>query len=145
MNTRVVARAVIFRGDRVLLLRRAADQRIAPNNWQCPVGKQDPGEPIEKTLAREVFEETGLTVLSAAPLGTQSREIVMDGVTTTWEQFDFLAKTDDAEVVLSDEHRDSAWVPLEELDEFAELAPNVRIAIARGRVARDAPASETDA
>lgn len=138
MTTRVAARAVIFRGDCVLLLRRASDQRIAPDAWQCPVGKQDPGEPIEATLAREVHEETGLTVQTAIPLGNYTTEVVADGEITTWRQFDFLAETDAGDVVLSDEHRDFRWVPPAELGEFPGLAPQVRVAISRGREARDA-------
>ena len=51
---------MIFRGERVLLLRRAPEQRIAPCVWQCPAGKQNDGEAIEATLARELREETGL-------------------------------------------------------------------------------------
>jgi len=136
---------VIFRGDRVLLLRRASDQRIAPDTWQCPVGKQDVGEPIEETLVREVHEETGLRVLSAVPLGTQSTERVTDREPTTWHQFDFLAETDGAEVRLSHEHSAFRWVPLAEIDRFPDLSPQVRAAITRGREARDARASDTRA
>ncbi len=128
---------MIFRGDCVLLLRRSSDQRIAPDAWQCPVGKQDPGEPIEETLVREVYEETGLAVQTAIPLGDHTTEIVADGETTMWRQHDFLAETDAADVVLSDEHRDFRWVPLARLGEFPDLAPQVRVAISRGREARD--------
>jgi len=138
LASRAVARAVIFRADRVLLLRRASDQRIAPDAWQCPAGKQEPGEPIEETLVREVREETGLVVRASVPLGTTSTAVETDGVPTTWTQFDFLAETSGAEVVLSDEHRDFRWVALTELERFAELSPQVRTAICRGVAARDA-------
>jgi 8-oxo-dGTP diphosphatase len=138
LATKAVARAVIFRADRVLLLQRACDQRIAPNAWQCPAGKQEPGEPIETTLIREVREETGLAVRTSVPLGTTSTVVETDGEPTTWLQFDFLTDTDDAEVVLSDEHRDFRWVPLAELELFAELSPQVRTAIRRGVATREA-------
>ena len=40
------------------------------------------------------------------------------------------------EVVLSPEHCDYRWVPLDELDEFAELAEWVRAVIDRAAAAR---------
>ncbi len=128
---------MIFRADRVLLLQRARDQRIAPNVWQCPAGKQESGEPIEKTLVREVREETGLVVRASVPLGTTSTVVEAEGEPTTWLQFDFLADTDDAEIALSDEHCDFRWVPLTEIELFAELSPQVRTAIRRGVAARE--------
>jgi 8-oxo-dGTP pyrophosphatase MutT (NUDIX family) len=55
----VVARAVVRRGRRVLLLRRAAWDSD-PSAWELPGGKADPGEAPQAALARELFEETGL-------------------------------------------------------------------------------------
>ncbi|MGI9657663.1 MAG: NUDIX hydrolase [Gaiellaceae bacterium] len=137
MNERTIARAVIFRGERVLLLRRAPDQRVAPGAWQCPAGKQEPGEAIEDTLARELHEETGLEVVSAVPLGVTSSEFEADGRPTTWHQHSFLVDATDGDVVLSREHNDFRWVPLAELVDFADLSPQVRSAIARGLAARE--------
>ena len=137
MIERVIARAVIFRGDRVLLLRRALDQRVAPGAWQCPAGKQEQGETIEKTLARELHEETGLEVVSAIPLGETNSEFETDGQPTRWHQHSFLVDATDGDVVLSHEHTEFRWIPLAELDEFAGLSPQVRSAITRGLAARE--------
>ena len=52
------ARAVIFdeRG-RILLIRRGDNKQ-----WALPAGGMEPGESVTECMAREVWEETGLTV-----------------------------------------------------------------------------------
>ena len=48
--------------DRVLLLQRGPRAKFAPNHWDLPSGKNDPGEPVTATAVRELHEETGVTV-----------------------------------------------------------------------------------
>ncbi|MGP3985478.1 NUDIX domain-containing protein [Streptomyces sp. 3N207] len=48
--------------DRVLLLQRGPNAKFAQGQWDLPVGKSDPGEPITATAVRELYEETGVTV-----------------------------------------------------------------------------------
>ncbi|WP_419997050.1 NUDIX domain-containing protein [Streptomyces boninensis] len=48
--------------DRVLLLQRGPNAKFAQDQWDLPVGKSDPGEPITETAVRELYEETGVTV-----------------------------------------------------------------------------------
>ncbi|WP_097229687.1 NUDIX domain-containing protein [Streptomyces zhaozhouensis] len=47
---------------RVLLLRRGPHAKFAPGEWDLPVGKCDPGEPVATAAVRELHEETGLVV-----------------------------------------------------------------------------------
>jgi ADP-ribose pyrophosphatase YjhB (NUDIX family) len=51
---------VVFRGDRVLLVRRAHAPRAG--EWSLPGGLQRLGETIAATARREVFEETGIDI-----------------------------------------------------------------------------------
>ncbi|UED84228.1 NUDIX domain-containing protein [Streptomyces profundus] len=51
---------------RVLLLRRGPAAKFAPGQWDLPVGKSDPGEPVTTTAVRELREETGLVVKESA-------------------------------------------------------------------------------
>ncbi|MFG3405874.1 NUDIX domain-containing protein [Streptomyces sp. NPDC048142] len=48
--------------NRVVLLQRSENAKFAQGMWDLPVGKSESGEPITETAARELFEETGLTV-----------------------------------------------------------------------------------
>jgi 8-oxo-dGTP pyrophosphatase MutT (NUDIX family) len=48
--------------NRVVLLQRSRNAKFAQGMWDLPVGKSEPGEPITQTAARELYEETGLTV-----------------------------------------------------------------------------------
>lgn len=62
-----VAVAVIAEHGRVLLVRRRADDGAPP--WVLPGGKLEPGESPAEAAAREVLEETGLTVRGTRILG----------------------------------------------------------------------------
>ena len=46
----------------VLLIRRARHMRTFPHAWVLPGGSQDPGETLSRAGARELYEETGLSV-----------------------------------------------------------------------------------
>ncbi|MGW0400841.1 NUDIX domain-containing protein [Streptomyces sp. NPDC003002] len=48
--------------NRVVVLQRSEDAQFAHGLWDLPVGKTEPGEPINGTAVRELYEETGLTV-----------------------------------------------------------------------------------
>lgn len=53
--------AVIVRRGRLLVQPRVADPGL-PDVWELPGGKCEPGEDHRAALAREVAEETGLSV-----------------------------------------------------------------------------------
>jgi 8-oxo-dGTP pyrophosphatase MutT (NUDIX family) len=48
--------------DRILLLQRGPRAKFAQGQWDLPIGKSEPGEPITATAVRELHEETGVTV-----------------------------------------------------------------------------------
>ncbi|MFJ9542608.1 NUDIX domain-containing protein [Streptomyces sp. NPDC101225] len=48
--------------NRIVLLQRGRHAKFGQGMWDLPVGKSEPGEPITDTAARELYEETGLTV-----------------------------------------------------------------------------------
>jgi len=56
---RLVAAALMLRGDEVLICQRRPDQPMALQ-WEFPGGKIEPGESPEEALARELNEELGI-------------------------------------------------------------------------------------
>ncbi len=60
---------VITRRGRLLVLRRAPTMTYKPGCWDLPGGHLAIGELFEECLAREVKEETGLTIADPRLLG----------------------------------------------------------------------------
>lgn len=62
--TLLVAAVVVHDRDagRVVLIQRGPEAKFAPGQWDLPVGKSEPGEPVTATAVRELREETGLAV-----------------------------------------------------------------------------------
>lgn len=73
---RVVA-AVIRRGDRILVTRRA-DLVSRPGQWEFPGGKLEPGEEEPAALVREIGEELGCRV-TVGPLALRHRHRYDEG------------------------------------------------------------------
>jgi ADP-ribose pyrophosphatase YjhB (NUDIX family) len=57
---RVAVSAIVQRGDTILLVRRGRGHAVG--KWAVPGGHVDFGERLTDAVAREVLEETGLTV-----------------------------------------------------------------------------------
>jgi 8-oxo-dGTP diphosphatase len=103
----VAARAVVMdEGGRVLLIRRAGNVYLDPGRWELPGGKMDHGEALEAALAREVGEETGLSVRVGKPFHVHQFTVDPFWVTCVT----FACERSGGEVHLSEEHDDFAWV-----------------------------------
>jgi 8-oxo-dGTP diphosphatase len=101
-----VARALVESGDgRVLLVRRAAWDTL-PGKWELPGGKVDRGERVQRALARELEEETGLMLADARRISC--RELISPRGRRIREHV-YVASAIGT-VTLSDEHDAYAWV-----------------------------------
>jgi 8-oxo-dGTP diphosphatase len=101
----VAGRAVVRDGDRVLLVRRAPGGSEA-GRWELPGGKLEPGEELVAAVAREVLEETGLTVAVGRPFFTWQQVVGAYWVTGVA----FVCEQGGGEVFLDAEHDDWEWV-----------------------------------
>jgi 8-oxo-dGTP diphosphatase len=70
-----VALALIRRGERWFLQRRAPGNPVLPGLWEFPGGKVEAGETPEAALERELREEVALALRDARPCS------VLDGPT----------------------------------------------------------------
>ena len=108
--------AIIFdeSHEKVLLTKRA-DNGL----WCLPGGGVDPGESVEETILREVWEETGLTVRVLRLIGVYSDPnwlvIYNDENAAQIVALSFEAEITDGEPGLSDETSDWGYYSLEEM------------------------------
>lgn len=109
---------------RCLALRRSMASKGNPGRWDFPGGKVDNCEPFDRALLREVREEVGLEATITGVAGTAFSEspahrvvyLILEGA------------ADSADVRLSDEHEDYAWVTHAELLEL-DMVPQFRTLI----------------
>ncbi|MBI5621248.1 NUDIX domain-containing protein [Candidatus Falkowbacteria bacterium] len=117
-----VAGAVVYRDGRVLLLQRSSTEASYPNLWELPSGGLKSRESLEAALAREVAEETGLSVKPVKMIGSFEYTLA-DG--SVREQTNWLVTVvGAAEVKLSAEHQQFAWININEIEKY-HLSPEV--------------------
>jgi len=119
MVTHVIARVLIFRADKKLLvLHRSPTDDYRPGGLDFPGGQVDDGETYAAGAAREAREESGIE-LSEGQL-----ELVYANCSAGYNsshktdvnivRLIFAAPTTADKVTLSDEHHDYAWMTIDE-------------------------------
>ncbi len=117
----VAATAAIARGSLLLLLRRAATCEHEPGRWELPGGKLDIGETLPEAVAREVREETSMSITVGPPLKTW--HFVRDQYWVTGVTFRCHSET--RGLRLGSEHDQSRWLTTSEALELP-LAESMR-------------------
>jgi 8-oxo-dGTP diphosphatase len=118
---------VIARGGELLVLKRAPTMTYQPGSWDLPGGHLAVGESFEECLAREIEEETGLTILVPRLLGIHNSvgpylQMIFAGAIAE----------DTHEIRLRPhEHSESRWVSLVELRQL-EVIPYLAGIMRRG-------------
>ena len=119
--------AVVWRGERVLLIRRAKPPRAG--QWSLPGGAQRLGETLREAVAREVREETGLELSDLRLLTTVDLvERDPDGrVRFHYTLVDFTAEAPLGEPVAGDDAAEAAWFARAELPALGLWSETLRI------------------
>lgn len=101
--------------EELLTIKRRSNDVHKPGVWDIPGGRLDSlNESPFDGLKREVMEEAGLDIEIVNPL-TISHFTRDDGQKIT--MLIFICKPLTEEVVLSEEHTDFAWTPIDEAEE----------------------------
>ncbi len=131
--------AVVWRGERVLLIRRAKPPRAG--EWSLPGGAQELGEGVLEAARREVREETGLelvriellTVVDSIARDEQGR------VRWHYTLVDVWAEAAEGEARPGGDAAEVGWFTLDELEGlglWSETLRVVRLAAERRAAAR---------
>ncbi len=133
VDTGFVAAVVVFvfRGERLLALRRAVDNESAPGAWEGISGRIGPGEQPIAAAVRETLEESGLTVrVAPRPVYSYVAKRNRDDMIVVAYRADPIR----GEVMLSPEHDAFRWMTL---DEFGEACPFAQLVEAAGAAAEE--------
>jgi len=105
-DSKEIAKAVVYKNDKVLLLKRSSYMKKHAGEWDLPGGHIIEGEDMEDGLLREVWEETGLRLREPVKLHSNGNDTY------------YKAEMPDQEVKLSDEHTEHDMFSLEDLEDL---------------------------
>jgi 8-oxo-dGTP diphosphatase len=100
-----------------LLLRRAENSHSNPGKWDLPGGKLGAAETLENGVVREVWEETGFSIVPGKIAGYVTFELPEKRVIAIVYNAGYVM----ADVKLSYEHIEYAWTPLDKILEMIDL------------------------
>ncbi|TWA59421.1 ADP-ribose pyrophosphatase YjhB (NUDIX family) [Azospirillum baldaniorum] len=119
--------AVVWRGDRVLLIRRGRPPRMG--QWSLPGGAQSVGETVFETAVREVLEETGLHVVPTEVV-TVVDAMTLDDTGVVQYHYTIVevaAESPEGEAVCADDALEARWVTIDEAAELTEWDETERV------------------
>lgn len=100
-----------------LLLRRSENSRTNPGKWDLPGGKVNPDESLKEGVVREVWEETGISIVPGYIAGEVNFELPEKKVIAIVFDGGYIV----ADVKLSYEHIEYAWASFEKIIGMDEL------------------------
>lgn len=134
METHGIARTLIFNAKgEVLLLIRSDDDSYRPGGYDIPGGKVNDHEDFVAAAAREVAEETNISLQHAeihivmAHSGVDYNNKLKTSV--NYVVFGFVTRIPNmaTEVILSHEHKAYEWRPLERAIELSQGLPQEKL------------------
>ncbi len=125
---------VVWRGDRLLLIRRGKPPMRG--RWSLPGGRQELGETVRETAIREVREETGVEIRLGALLDVVDtiRRDETGAVALHYTLVDFDADWIGGEAAGASDADCARWVDADELGPYRLWSETLRIvALSRAR------------
>lgn len=130
----VLVNAIVEKNGKILISQRSFEETHEPGKWTIPGGKVEKTKGnvwniIEKTLTKEVKEETGVTIKKQVQLITNNTFIRSTGQHVV--ALTFLCHYQSGEAKALEDTIDIRWISENELTNF-QFAPNVKIYLKRG-------------
>lgn len=124
----ILVNGVVFDGDKVLVSQRSWDEPHEPGRWTIPGGKverttNEEFHVIEKTLSREILEETGVEIEDKVQLITNNTFLRSTGQHVVALVFKCFYKSGEAKPL--EDTIDCKWATLSEIKEM-EFPQNVK-------------------
>ena len=112
MKLFVATKALIFFEGKALILRESSayDDGIQSGKYDVPGGRIDPHESLFDALAREVLEETGLTIEVGEQFHTSEQFLTIKGEDCHIIRLYFACTATTDEVTLSIDHDSFEWI-----------------------------------
>lgn len=125
----LLVNGVVFNGDKVLVSKRSMEEAHMPGSWTIPGGKVERTEGnifniLEKNLAKEILEETGIEIEDQVEIVTNNTFIrSSDAQHVVVIVFKCKYKSGEAQAL--EDTIDCKWATLDEIKEM-EFPPNVQ-------------------
>ncbi len=134
-DTTLSAHVLVFKDDRVLLVKHGDEAGHLTGVYGIPGGRVNEGEDVEDAAVRELLEETGTKVskedLQSFPNNQYTADIKRkDGLIRRYMMTVFLCEEFSGEIKVSDETIPE-WIEISNLNSY-NLLPNVERAIEAG-------------
>lgn len=108
----IVVKALIKKGDKFLLLKKTAGDVSKLAGWETPGGHLEQGEDLLAGLAREIKEETGLSVHIMFPFNAYWIQV---GDNQSLVGINYLTEWQSGDPAVSDEHSQYRWANITEI------------------------------
>src|SRR5271169_5567900 len=103
--------------DEFLLLKRSQNSHSNPGKWDLPGGKLNHRELLEEAIVREVWEETGISIVPGDIAGYATFELPDKQIIAVVYDGGYVI----ADVKLSYEHVEYTWISLDTILEMNQL------------------------
>lgn len=118
MKTRLMSTAFLFNNDKILMMKRSVERKLAPGVWTGIGGHIEPEEINNPEIAvkREIYEETGIENHRLSDLNLRYVLLRQKGKEIR-KQFVYFGRTDQQQLVQSDEG-ELHWLDIETIHEL---------------------------